>query len=211
MISLPFKAHVTQASDLIEQYTDNRFSLTSLSGRLVELSARGASALLSSVVPLLLDAQQKEEPCAWLTSASGMFFPPDLARAGVDLGALVIVRASFTDRLRAAERLLQSGGFGLLVIDSKEPLTEAAPELSLAQQSRLAGLCKQHGAALVLLTDKPEGTASMGSLISLHARALRTYDHASMRATIRATKDKQRGPGWQQELTLQTPPGVALG
>src|SRR2546423_4841174 len=116
------------------------WGLGALRGRLVELSARGASATLTTAIGFVLEAQSAAEPVGWITPASASFYPPDVADSGVDLAALVVVRApTAIAAVRAAERLLRSGAFGLVVIDytSGEATSLTAPVqgrlLTLAQ------------------------------------------------------------------------------
>src|SRR5690242_11787216 len=98
--------------------SEARWSLGSMRGRLVELSARGASATLTAAVELVIEAQTQSEPVVWITFASGSFYPPDAADSGVDLNALVVVRVvDAISAARTAERLLRSGAFGLVVMD----------------------------------------------------------------------------------------------
>src|SRR4051794_3259610 len=88
----------------------DRWGLAALRGRLVEVSARGASATLTCAMDLVLEAQVASEPVCWVTLASATFYPPDAADSGVDLSALVVVRAGDTQTAtRAAERVLRSG------------------------------------------------------------------------------------------------------
>src|SRR3954447_512163 len=70
-----------------------RWGLAALRGRLVELSARGATATLTAAIEIVAEAQEQAEPVAWLTLQTGTFYPPDLADSGIDLSALVVVRA----------------------------------------------------------------------------------------------------------------------
>src|SRR5262245_63854142 len=94
-----------------------RLARDQLGGRLVELSAQGAVATLTCAVGLVLEAQVQAEPVAWIAIAGTSFYPPDLADSGVDLAALVVVRApKLLSGVRAAERLLRSGAFGLVVL-----------------------------------------------------------------------------------------------
>src|SRR6185503_11689 len=106
----------------------------------VELSAAGPVATLTCATGLVLEAQEAAEPVAWIAIAGGAaqergsaghryggsgfavagasFYPPDLADSGVDLDALVVVHApGGLAGVRAAERLLRSGAFGLVVLD----------------------------------------------------------------------------------------------
>lgn len=186
--------------------SEPRWELGALRGRLVELSARGASATLTAAFEIVAEAQAQGEPVAWLAPASSAFYPPDVADSGIDLAALVVVRApDLTAAARTAERLLRSGAFGLVVLD----LAGAAVEMPIAIQGRLVTLAQTHDAAIVCLTEKSEDTTSLGSLVSLRAAALRQREgSARFRVTIRALKDKQRGPGWTHVASRRGPAGL---
>ncbi len=189
-----------------------RWSRAQLTGRLVEVSALGASAVLTAAVELVLEAQVDGEPVAWISLPPASFYPPDLADRGVDLDALIVVRAP--DALaagRAADRLLRSGAFGLVVIDLGPG--GSGVELPLALQGRLVGLAQRHDAALVCLTEKSAEAGSLGSMVSLRAEALRVRDKGgvvggALRWAVRAVKDKRRGPGWACEADVEGPAGA---
>jgi recombination protein RecA len=167
-----------------------RFCLEELSGRLVELSGEGASAVLSIAVGLVLDAQAAREPVVWVGSDACSFYPPDLAESGVDLEALLVVRIALQSAARlgsqalavAAERLLRSGAFGL---------------------------AQRHQTALLCLTEKAEETPSLGSLVSLRAQAVRTWlGRDRFACELRVRKDKRRGPTWSEREVLRGPLGL---
>ena len=180
-----------------------RWALATLRGRLAELSARGASATLTAAFELVAEAQAQGEPAAWIAVGGSTFYPPDVADSGIDLAALVVVRtADATAAARAAERLLRSGAFGLVMIDL------ARAELATPIQGRLVTLAQTHDAAVVCLTEKAEDTASLGSLVSLRAEALRRREgDGDFRVTLRALKDKRRGPGWTHVAKRRGPAG----
>jgi recombination protein RecA len=182
-----------------------RWSFATMRGRLVELSARGAAATLTAAVEIVIEAQTQSEPVAWITLASGTFYPPDAAESGVDLEALVVVRvADAITAARAAERVLRSGAFGLVVLD----LAAGRAEWSMTVQGRLVTLAQTHDAAVVCITDKTADTASIGSLVSLRADALRGRERdGGFHVTVRALKDKQRGPGWSWRALRGGPAG----
>lgn len=186
---------------------DAAWGLPALRGRLVELSARGATATLTAAIEIVAEAQAQAEPVAWFTLGNASFYPPDVAESGIDLAALVVVRASDSLALaRAAERCLRSGAFGLVVLD-----LGSSGDLSTQIQGRLVTLAQSHDAAVVCLTDKTEDTASLGSLVSLRAEALRTRERnveASFEVGIRVLKDKRRGPGFTQTLKRRGPAGL---
>ena len=184
-----------------------RWGLDELTGRLTELSGQGAAASLTAAVMLVLEAQTRGEPVAWLMLPPASFYPPDLADAGVDLDALVVVRAPDAVVIaRAADRLLRSGGFGLVVLDLGP--AGAAVELPIAVQGRLVGLAQHHDAALVVVTDKPSSSPSLGSMVSLRAEALRERHRDGYRLALRASKDKRRGPGWSELAEVDVPAGL---
>jgi hypothetical protein len=94
------------------------WSLEALTGRLVELSNAGTSVALTAVTSLLLEAQLRREPAAWVAIGDATFYPPDMAEAGCDLENLPVVRVGDArTAARAADLLLRSGGFRLVVLD----------------------------------------------------------------------------------------------
>ena len=206
-------AKVVHVDRLIQQASSATWELNTLRGRLVELSARGASATLTAAVELVAEAQTQGEPVAWIAPAAGTFYPPDVADSGVDLAALVVVRVrDAIAAARVAERLLRSSAFGLVVLDLCSP-SGGAVELAIANQGRLVTLAQTHDAAIVCITDKPRESASLGSLVSLRAEALRLRaPHASeghdLSVTVRALKDKRRGPGWEHTVRRRAPAGL---
>jgi len=200
-------ARVARLDELLTPATaSERWGLDALRGRLVELSARGATATLTTAIELVLEAQQAAEPVAWVTLGNGTFYPPDVAASGVDLAALVVVRViDTTTAARAAERLLRSGAFGLVILDFGGG---GAVELPIAHQGRLVTLAQAHDAAVVCVTEKPGDGASLGSLVSLRAEALRLRDRDhDYNVTLRVLKDKRRGPGWSRTIKLRGPAG----
>lgn len=139
-------------------------------GRVVELSASVAAGKLTLAVLFVLDAQRRGDPCAWVQPEGAGLFPPDLAAAGVALDRLVVVHAprDAAAVARAAELLLRSGGFGLVVID----LTAGTPRGD-AWVVRLGGLVRHHEARAVILTSQPSDGASAGALVALRVEPSR--------------------------------------
>lgn len=164
-------------------------------------------------IGLVVAAQQKHESAAWISSAASSFFPPDAAANGVDLAAMPCVRVdSAMAAARAADLLLRSGAFGLVLLDLGGALE---PELPMPLQSRLVLLAQKHDAAVVCLTEKGGETASLSSLVSLRAEAWReparetgNPDRKRFACGVRILKDKQRGPGWGHAEIFRGPPGL---
>ncbi len=193
----------------------DRWQLPSLTGRLIEVSAAAGTAGLTAAVGLVLEAQRAGEPVAWVTPPGHGFYPPDLHDSGVDLEALVVVRApDLRAAARAAEHLLRSGAFGLVIIDLIE--VADAPRVKPLTESmlgRLVSLAGKHDAAVVCLTSKPASAPSLGSMVSLRVEALREViapeaGEGGYRFRVMALKDKRRGPCWEHAEVVRGPAGL---
>ncbi len=162
------------------------------SGRLSELSGRASSGRTTAAVSLVIRAQEEDEPVVWVQPEGGALYPPDLAESGVDLDALVVVqvpaggarraerarharhardarrggrggeRDLASNLARAAELLLRSGAFGLVVVD----LGAEAPRGS-AWQGRLSALAREHETRVVLLSERDDDAPSLGPMVGL--------------------------------------------
>ena len=179
--------------------------LGTFAGRLLELSGKPAGAALSLAFRLVLEAQQLAEPVAWITGRKSTFFPPDAADRGIDLAALAVISArDILAGARAAEHLLRSSAFGLLVWDLGRDA-----RLPMHALARLAGQARLHETALLFLTEKPKSGASLGSLVSLRAHTRGIQRHGPrFRCQARILKDKRRGPGWSHVEVCSGPDGL---
>ena len=195
-----YSAHQLRSDVLIQ----TPWTLTEVAGRLVEISSSTASAALTITFGLVCEAQERGEPVGWVTSAEKFFYPPDAARCGTDLAALVVVRLAERQSIsRAGEKLLRSGGFGVVVLDL------GAADIPMPLQTRLTGLAHRHHTALVCLTEKNAAAFSLGSLVSLraHAEKKRVADNR-FACALRVLKDKRRGPTWNYEELYTGPAGL---
>ena len=165
------------------------WTCTTLGGCLAELSGASASSSLTLAFSLVLEAQQRSEPAAWITQTDSTFYPPDAAEGGVDLAALSVIRLPGRRQcLRAAEQLVRSGAFGLLVSDLGRCL-----DLPLAVQTRLAGQALAHRTLILCLTAKTEDERSLGSLVSVRAHAERIHrGDGRFTCRVNVLKDKRR-------------------
>ena len=138
----------------------------------------------------------------------------------MDLTALVVVRvpvvnlAAISGKRRhdqlasllavAAERLMRSGAFGLVLLDlgKQHALTQPL-------QSRLLGLAQHHQTAVLCLTEKSAQEASIGSLVSLRVHVGRTWLGGERFACeLQVRKDKRRGPVWSEQEVCRGPMGL---
>lgn len=155
-------------------------------GRIVELSGAIGGGFgttrTTTTVSILRHAQAEGETTAWVMAQDAPLYPPDLQEAGIDLDALVVVHVPVAalpyGPCRAAELLLRSGAFGLLVIDLSGL---ALPSATLsAWLGRMLGLARQHESRVVLLTEKPITADSLGTLVGVriesHLHRAQTHD-----------------------------------
>jgi len=180
------------------------WTLSEVAGRLVEISGSTASAALTLTFVLVREAQERGEPVGWVTMSETSFYPPDAAQNGTDLATLVVVRLSHAESIsRAGEKLLRSGGFGVVVLD----LGDA--DIPMPLQTRLTGLAHRHHTALICLTKKERRAFSLGSLVSLRAHAERQRaENNRFACTLRVLKDKRRGLTWHYEELYTGPAGL---
>ena len=180
------------------------WSLAAIAGRFIEISTSANAASLTLAFGLVREAQKQGEPVGWVTSTGSFFYPPDAAHGGIDLAALVVIRVLHAGVIpTAGEKLLRSGGFGLIVLDL------GTADIPVPLQSRLTGLAQHHHAALVCLTEKESKTFSLGSLVSLraHVERQRSSDNR-FTCRLRILKDKRRGPTWSHEELCCGPAGL---
>jgi hypothetical protein len=169
-----------------------------IAGRLVELSEAGSFGALSVVAGVIRDVQARGEAVAWLAGTS-VFFPPDLAFRGVDVQALCVVRLPGEPDLRAADWLLRSGAFGLVVIDGFEDRGNDAV------LGRLAKLADEKQTTVVFLTRKRSTDPSLGPLVSLR---LGLVPLAGGEVELKVLKDKRAGSPVTQRMTFHGPFGL---
>lgn len=184
---------VTTARELLDrQRLDHgpAWNAAELSGRYVEITG---SATLTIAAGLVADAQRRAVLAGWIGHKGSLFYPPDFAASGIDLGALPVITVSDTKGgARAADTLMRSGGFGLIVLD-RIP----GPELPLGMQSQLSGLAKRHRTALVRLMPAQEEIPAGGSFASLRGDSKkRRCGPDRFTCELRIVKDKRHGPGW---------------
>ena len=197
---MSFSAHELR-QDIVQP---SPWNLAAIAGRFIEISASASAASLTLAFGLVREAQIRGEPAGWVTSMESFFYPPDAAYRGIDLAALAVIRVLHAVTIpRAGEKLLRSGGFGLIVLDL------GIADIPMPLQSRLTGLAQRYHTGLVCLTEKESKAFSLGSLVSLRAHAERQRSSDNRFACrLRVLKDKRRGPTWSHEEFCCGPAGL---
>jgi recombination protein RecA len=179
------------------------WSLDSLGGRFLEISSQTVS--ITAAASLILDAQHRGEPAAWVAIGDSTFFPPDFAACGIDLESLPVVRVPhLISASRAADGLLRSGGFGVIILDLGNDI-----DMRIAVQVRLAALAKKHHTTLLCLTRKEPAVPSLGPLVSLRAQgAIHRTGFDRFTWELEILRDKRRGLGWRYTEVCHGPDGL---
>ncbi len=188
-----------------ESAISDRMSISSLTGRLVEFCGRQSTTNLIPICTLIMEAQRIQEPVAWIAQSKTIFFPPDMAANGVDLKALPVVWApNGKAAMRAADHLIRSGAFGLIVLD-----LDANIHFDQGILGRLVRLSDKHGTALICITSSAAQKYSLGSMVSLRGETrLQRIAPTLFHCEVHITKDKKRGPGWKYWEACFGPDGL---
>ena len=125
-------------------------------GCLTEIAGPASSGRTSLMLSILAQATAREEVCA-LVDAEDAFSPHDAEAAGVDLSRLLWVRCGHNAEhaLRAADLLIQGGGFGVVVMDLGDTPERTARRISLTSWFRLRRAVEHTPTVLVALARQP--------------------------------------------------------
>ena len=137
-------------------------------GRISEITGQAGSGKTSLAASFAAFATHRGEVVAWL-DAAGAFDPESMAAAGIELRRLLWASMTTTSRIarafshnrfavspharrqpaivKAAELVLEAGGFGLVVID----FGEAPRSLTHASAMRIARAAERSGAAVIAI------------------------------------------------------------
>ena len=107
-------------------------------GGLTEIYGPASSGRTTLLLSILAQATERGETCA-LVDAEDAFDPASAAASGIRLESLLWVRCAHSaeQALRAADLLIQGGGFGLVAMDLADTPPETARRISLTSWFRL--------------------------------------------------------------------------
>src|ERR1022692_4954357 len=134
-------------------------------GCLTEIIGPASSGRTSLLVAILAEATSRDEVCA-LVDAEDSFDPASAAAAGVRLERLLWVRSAHNTEhaLKAADLLIQGGGFGLVAMDLGDTPPETARRISLTSWFRLRRAVEHTPTVLVTL-DRKSNAKTCASMI----------------------------------------------
>ncbi len=138
-------------------------------GTLTEIYGAPSSGRTSSLLGVLARATRQQECCA-LIDGSDSFDPASGAEAGMDLSKLLWIRCkrNAEHALKAADLLVQAGGFGIVALDLAGIPARDTRRISLASWFRLRHRVEQSNAALLVVAE--ELTAKSCSTLQVELR-----------------------------------------
>ena len=119
---------------------------------LTEVCGEESSGRTTLIFSLLGEATRQGEACAWIDSA-GAFDPASAMESGIELERVLWVncQGNAQHALKAADLVVQAGGFGLVVMDLADTPEALARRIPLASWFRLRHAAERTGAALVAI------------------------------------------------------------
>jgi recombination protein RecA len=147
-------------------------------GCLTEIIGPASSGRASLLFSILAEASAREEFCA-LVDAEDCFDPASAAEAGVRFDRLLWVRCghSAEHALKAADLLIQGGGFGLVAMDLGATPPRDARRISLTSWFRLRRAVEN--TPTVLVTVALESNAGTCASLMLECRRERPVWHGT--------------------------------
>ena len=135
-------------------------------GAITEIFGLPSSGKTSMLLSILAAATARDEVCA-LVDGNDAFCPQSGTDSGIDLKRLLWVRCRNADQtIKAADLLLQSGGFGIVAIDLSDLLPQALQSVGLATWFRFQRAIEKTPTVLVILSQ--DGIAKTCTSLALH-------------------------------------------
>lgn len=145
-------------------------SLTVITG----LAGAGRTSLAARV---LAARTQQGRPVAWVDGQS-LVYPPALDALGVDLERLLMVRAAADKAAFAAEQIIDTGAFEVVVVSGLDQ------HLTASRARRLQTASEGARVATVIVADPPAADRLQGATLKLH------LTRRARHTQIEVTKDR---------------------
>jgi len=181
-------------------------------GGLTEIFGPASSGRTSLVLSILAAITTRAEVGA-LVDAQDTFDPHSAAAAGIELGRLLWVRCRHIEQaLKAADLLLQGGGFGVVALDLGDLAPEIARRVPLSSWFRFRRAVEHTPTVLVLLEQEPcaKSCASLVLRLGLETgnwqretrngkRETNVVPHANLLHGVRLKVEVVRNRNWKLE------------
>ncbi len=129
-------------------------------GALTVLTGARGAGRLTLAAQLAAEETKAGRPLAWV-DAKGTLYPPALAAAGVDLARVLMVRSEDERVVYAAEQIVSSGAFGLVVASGLDSL------LTPSRVRRLQTSLEGQPVSMLLVLDPPAAARVTSAALKL--------------------------------------------
>ena len=179
---------------------------------LSEICGVGKTSVLLS---LLAQATQREHYCA-LVDAKDSFDPASARAIGVYLSRLLWIRCGKSKQelppleqaFRAADLLIQGGGFGIVAVDLSNFSERLLNKIQPATWFRFAHVAEKQDTALVFLEPRPFATSCAGLVLNLRSKSQiwcgKLLTNLDIEVEVVRTRDKKSSQSVRPELSLKT-------
>ncbi|MBS1852819.1 MAG: hypothetical protein JST79_18090 [Acidobacteria bacterium] len=177
---------------------------------LTEICGTGKTSVLLS----LLARASHDHYCA-LVDARDAFDPATAEAAGTDLSRVLWVRCGKTRQklrpleqaFKAADMLLQSGGFGLIVVDLSDIAEKVVNKVPPSSWFRFSRVAENQATALVFLAQRPHATSCAGMVVQLKAAAAtfsgKLLTNFTVNAELIRTREKKGVQSASQDFLMK--------
>ena len=180
---------------------------------LTEICGSGlASSGKTSVLMALLAQATRQHFCA-LVDAEDSFDPFSARAAGVNFSRLLWVRCGkqkfkpIEQAFKTADMLLQSGGFGLIVVDLSSLAERLVCRVPLTTWFRFSRVVEKQKTALVFLEQRPHATSCAGLVLNLKTRPAvwsgRLLAQFQMEAEIVRSQEKKPSQSVRPDFSIR--------
>lgn len=140
----------------LDSHVDSGIPASPPRGAITEISGPVSSGRTTLIHSILARATEAGECCAMVDGA-GAFDPSSAAQAGVDLARLLWVRANgrLDAALKAADLIVHSGGFGVIVLDLCEAPAADLNRIPLSYWYRFRGAVENTPGRFVVASHVP--------------------------------------------------------
>jgi hypothetical protein len=137
-------------------------------GAMTEILGSASSGRTSLMLRILAEATSREEVCA-LVDATDSLDAASASNSGVDLSQLLWVRCggNVQNALKAADLLLQSGGFGLVILDFGDVAAEQARKIQATWWYRFGRAVENTPTGVVVIEREPSSRSSAALVLEL--------------------------------------------
>ena len=176
-------------------------------------SSLASSGKTTVLISLLAQATQNYF-CA-LVDTEDSFDPASALAAGVHFSRLLWVRCGknqfrlkpMEQAFKTADMLLQSGGFGLIVVDLSSLSERLVRKVPLTTWFRFSRVIEKQRAALVFLAQQPHATSCAGLVLNLKAKPAewsgKLLTHFNLEAEVVRTREKKHAQSTKPNFSAQ--------